>query len=431
MKYVFISFADEDREFAEILIHQLKNSGLTVWEDDGIRQVQTNWFLKVEQVIRNACLVIIVMTPTAKRSEAVMYEWIFALGAEVPIILALREEALLHPRLVSLPCIDLTHTPPSWDALLAVVRQIVERSEPHLVSIPLGTPTYIKEAMRALDSANPDDREGAIDNLAQSDHPVAQEILLGALQHPLYDVRILAALAIGQKKEPRAIPGLLEALECDDNAVCRRAIQALGTIGDITTAPPLLVLLREEREGTRHLISNALGYMGADVVPLLDGALADSNVEIRHSIIKALEKIGKAAVPSLIKALHDSDLSIKLYAMNALKNIGDSSACSVLVQILTNTDEAGAMRQHAAEVLGQIGDALVVPHLIMALADKDDTVRQSGGRALRQLGPQAVPALIEARHRATDGDVRRRITAQLRHIGTPEALAAITAKARR
>jgi HEAT repeat protein len=124
--------------------------------------------------------------------------------------------------------------------------------------MPLGTPAYIKEAMKALDSANPDDREGAVDNLAQSDHPVAKEILLGALQHPLYDVRILAAIAIGQRKEPRAIPGLLEALECDDNAVCRKAIQALGTIGDTTTAPHLLALLREGREGTRYLITDAL-----------------------------------------------------------------------------------------------------------------------------------------------------------------------------
>ena len=47
------------------------------------------------------------------------------------------------------------------------------------------------------------------------------------------------------------------------------------------------------------------------------------------------------------------------------------------------------------------------------------------------LGPKAVPALIEARLHATDSDVRRRITAQLRHIGTPEALAAITPNTRR
>ncbi len=171
MGHIFISFADEDREFAEILTHQLKNSGLLVWEDYSMHQSQTNWYLAIEQVIRNASAIIIVMSPVAKRSESVTYEWIVALGAEVPIILAQWKEVSLHPRLASLPCFNLTHTSPSWDVLPATVHQMVEISEPHLVPAPLGTPTYIKEAMKALDSANPDDCEGAVDNLAQSDHP--------------------------------------------------------------------------------------------------------------------------------------------------------------------------------------------------------------------------------------------------------------------
>jgi hypothetical protein len=125
MGHIFISFADEDYEFAEILIHQLKNSGLLVWEDYRMHQSQTNWYPEVEQAIRSASVIIIVMSPVAKESESVTYEWIFALGTGMPIILVQWKEVSLHPRLALLSCFDLTHTSPAWDVLLATVQQTV------------------------------------------------------------------------------------------------------------------------------------------------------------------------------------------------------------------------------------------------------------------------------------------------------------------
>lgn len=138
------------------------------------------------------------------------------------------------------------------------MRKAITQVEPHRVPIPRGTPSYIQEAIKALDSANPDDREGAIDNLAQSTYPVAVESLVGALSHPLQDVRIFAALARGEAGDPRAIPHLLEALQYEDITICRRAISALGNVGDASVVSRLIELLHHRPEETRRTIAETL-----------------------------------------------------------------------------------------------------------------------------------------------------------------------------
>lgn len=56
-----------------------------------------------------------------------------------------------------------------------------------------------------------------------------------------------------------------------------------------------------------------------------------------------------------------------------------------------------ARRQRAAELLGAAGDALAVPALVAALADRDEDVRMAAARSLGRIGaPDAVVPLLDA-----------------------------------
>ena len=430
MSDVFISYKDQDSDFAESLILHLKNKGFFVLERKTSPSPEKS-YISIEQAIRNASILLTVMTPAAKASETVTYEWIFALGAGIPVFTIVRQETELHPRLTVLPHFDFTDplTPP-WEALIEAIEGIVKHLEPHRVPTShTATPSYIRMAITALDSANAEDRAGAIDNLAQTDHPVAVEALVGALSHPLQDVRTLAALARGNARDIRAIPELLATLRLQDEEISNEAIIALGNIGDATVAPQLVDTMHRRWDRSRYLIADALEKMGSAVVPILQNMLHEENKERKVWATQTLKGFGTAAVSSLIQALQDKERAVKIYAISALSDIGGPDAVSSLIKMLTSDSEEWPIRSNAIEALGKIGDVSAVPSLILALSYNDDGVRRNAAKALRQIGSSAVPSLIEILGTA-EGDLRRRINTLLKQIGTPEALSALNTKSR-
>ena len=70
-------------------------------------------------------------------------------------------------------------------------------------------------------------------------------------------------------------------------------------------------------------------------------------------------------------------------------------AVPALIETL-NYNKEWKVRSHAAEALGKIKDALAVPVLVKALNDGRKEVQDNAKRALIEIGPPAVPLLIEA-----------------------------------
>ena len=66
-----------------------------------------------------------------------------------------------------------------------------------------------------------------------------------------------AAQALGRTQDPAAVDALLRALYDDDWRVQRKAIWALGSIGDPRAIPPLRRRYTEVDEGLRDLIRDA------------------------------------------------------------------------------------------------------------------------------------------------------------------------------
>ncbi|WP_026736663.1 HEAT repeat domain-containing protein [Fischerella sp. PCC 9605] len=77
-----------------------------------------------------------------------------------------------------------------------------------------------------------------------------------------YPLRRQAARALGQLKNPQAVPALIAALACDDDLHLREAvIQALAAIGDKRAVEPLLNLLQSSQQQPYEALIEALATL--------------------------------------------------------------------------------------------------------------------------------------------------------------------------
>ena len=108
-KHIFVSYAHEDREFAQRLTRSLRESGRIPWQDRNNLKGGDNFQANIDKAIRNAEALVVVLSPSATRSQYVTYEWAFALGAGVRVIpVVVKKQTTLHPRLTTIHYIDFT-----------------------------------------------------------------------------------------------------------------------------------------------------------------------------------------------------------------------------------------------------------------------------------------------------------------------------------
>jgi hypothetical protein len=129
VNHVFVSHSHEDADFAENLQNRLRQAEFTVWTDANIAAGQ-QWRTEIDNAIKAASALIIVITPDSKASEYVTYEWGFAWGAGIKLVPVLLKKTEIHPRLESLQYLDFTNriTRP-WDKLIELLRE-AEESKP-------------------------------------------------------------------------------------------------------------------------------------------------------------------------------------------------------------------------------------------------------------------------------------------------------------
>lgn len=108
MKHIFVSYAHEDKDFARQLRSRLRESDRIPWQDLRNLRGGEDWQVSIDDALRKAEALVVIMSPHANRSQYVTYEWAFALGAGVPVIPVVRKPSKLHPRLSYMQHIDFT-----------------------------------------------------------------------------------------------------------------------------------------------------------------------------------------------------------------------------------------------------------------------------------------------------------------------------------
>jgi HEAT repeat protein len=383
MAQIFISYAREDHEFVDELKTKLTDQGYETWIDSESIRAGKDWRAEIDKGIFESSIVVVIMTPDAKKSEYVTYEWAFALGAGKPVITIMLERTVLHSRLDSMQYIDFCKVQ-RWKKFFSELGfltaektngELPKQSDLTIQQVN-NIPAYIREAVAALDSFDQADRELAIETLANSTDPRALEALGSAVNHPLRHVRMKVAVALArvtktqdvraipglveayqyggndpmyfwkagqdylQEMGTRAIPGLLDCLSSDDIRMCQGAAEFLGMIKDPEAVPSLikaLLIVGEDWKAVDHLENAFIQIGGAQAaLPLVD-ILPKVTTNLRRRIIRMLAKIkDESAVPGLINIAIDPNRFVRADAIMALGKIKDERAVELLRKLLSD-----------------------------------------------------------------------------------------------
>lgn len=153
-----------------------------------------------------------------------------------------------------------------------------------------------------LDDGNVQIRQRAVDALGEIGNLAALDRLIVTLRaDSATEVRMAAAKALGQFKSPKALKSLEEALD-DDLTVRCRAISALGDIGDASSLPALLAMLKDPTPEVRYHASQSLAEIGhQNSRKPLEELLGDDNAMVRRGAAKALIKLGDPRGEALLE----------------------------------------------------------------------------------------------------------------------------------
>lgn|GEM_PF-4429371 len=139
--HIFISYKHSDTLYARVLMNELEKAGFEYWWDENI-PLGGNWSETIDTSIREALAVLVLMSPEAKKSEYVTYEWSFALGARVPLLpIVIQKVDDIHPRLKSVQYDDLSASSnPQFDHVIARLKilrdQRAANAQPQRVLAP-------------------------------------------------------------------------------------------------------------------------------------------------------------------------------------------------------------------------------------------------------------------------------------------------------
>lgn len=255
--------------------------------------------------------------------------------------------------------------------------------------------------------------------------------LIKALRSDDWIVRMHAAKALGLVRHTDAIAPLIPLLQDKVKAVREEAATALAAIGD--PAIPLLInALRHEEWLVRLHAIEALGKTRSPqaVEPLLSVLFNDQDSAVREDAARALGEIGDArSVEYLCTLLRDP--AIRTVAVQALGKIGDARAVPALIELLAGAGLPGATttaagcgahgnkeleaQSAAARALGEIGDERAIPPLVAAL--EPTWTRAEAASALARFGPKVIPVLIPLLTHSQDDNLRFHVRETLTRAG--------------
>jgi HEAT repeat protein len=152
-----------------------------------------------------------------------------------------------------------------------------------------------------LASEDPNEREGAVEALAESGRPDALELLGLSLSDVDEDVR---EAAMGGDEAAEVLAAGLGDPEAWNR---EEALAALAKIGGDKAAHSLAVALRVKDTALRKSAVEGLGEIGGEeAVKVLELALRDKDPAVRQAAVEALEEIGGATAMKLIESAKDN-----------------------------------------------------------------------------------------------------------------------------
>ncbi len=241
---------------------------------------------------------------------------------------------------------------------------------------PIAGPIVAALIGAARDEA-PDVRAGVMMDLGGYGNRVGVEFpaVVEALGDPAIEVRLWAAITLGQRIRPgsppsQRVPGLAKLLDDPEGRVRAAAAAALGRIG-----------LDAE---------DALPSLRASAAAALDDATREEARQAIVAIETAAEALRRRTLPEAIAGLAEPESAARAYAAGRLGALGPRAAGATPALAKLLADPAAEARKAAADALGQIGPAAraaISALEIRARSDDDEGVRKAASAAARALRP--------------------------------------------
>jgi HEAT repeat protein len=122
-------------------------------------------------------------------------------------------------------------------------------------------------------------------------------------------------------------------------------------------------------------------------------------------------------VKALIKELHSPDYTLRQQAIDTLGESGDSSVVKPLIECLLLIDTDWNTHEAAALALAKLKDAQAIPALLSVLRSSERQGGSAVAYALGQMGPPALPSLLDLLQTTQDHVMRRAATFALSCMG--------------
>lgn len=186
--------------------------------------------------------------------------------------------------------------------------------------------------------------------------PQAVEALITALEDESdrteeggYPLRRNAARALGKLNDQRAVPALIQCLDCSDLYVREAAAQSLEQLGDPSCIPALIKLLEGGVEaaqpvpGKPHLVQpydsilEALGTLKATVaIPIIQPFVEHPVPRVQYAALRAMYQLtaDNHYGEQLTQALKGNDLRLRRTALIDLGRIGYFPAAKAIAETL-------------------------------------------------------------------------------------------------
>ena len=227
-----------------------------------------------------------------------------------------------------------------------------------------------------------------------------------------------AAQALGwlakEKEKDKVGPALIEALKDKAMEVRRNAAEALGRLQDERATEALVPLLkdREVEWWVADVAAESLCRIGKKLKPETVAQIATSlksdEARERACAVQALGVGGKAAVEPLIVALADKEASVKAAAVQSLITIGDLKGMGEALKAVQEDEVRRSISDWALRL--EMNRDNVLKFLNDALRETDKNVRTWSAQKLGEIGDKgAVELLKEALAKEQDAETKKAI----------------------
>jgi HEAT repeat protein len=296
------------------------------------------------------------------------------------------------------------------------------RAGPRIVRFTpaLEDPSCVSLAIDALKSGGPEQRRKAalaLWNLG----PVSKEIepaLIRAVSDGDYLVRWRAAGALSRFNDPSVVSALVEATKDRTTNLPNVARWSLAKIGaPAMSAIPTLVESvkggKADKDDIRYFVTSIINdwhrkrrgerEIARDeslkgVIPSLITLLKDADDHVREESAHALWSLGTAAADAagaLVGTLNDKCEDVRVFSRMALGELGPAAVPSLVEALKSPVVEVRRTIVGILQILRRDAQGAVLP-LVLALKDPDEQVRGRAASALGGLGPEAMARLIDA-----------------------------------